>query len=461
MSADRQASQRWADRRTAKRLREEDQISVRFTQADLPTGRIQLGRKIVKNPAIKFYFGHIRQLRKLIEELDASGGDKAQKQKYLRDIVSCCSQVPLAVGTVAKYQVERAGLDWIDVSRNLIENGWAAQIHSTAVRLQAHFNLEARREAMSRVFGDDFARIIPILRQPFEPKSEAERYEYFREFLKTGLWDASFDEVLKMAASADSGLLERESQVYALADKMRSLYDFEENVSSFRSPGRVGIAPYSPGILSLAVAQMRYIINGLLEAVRERLVSRIFIILFLGAIVMLIVWGISDVALRVALSRRHDSPRIKQEQFFERRLGGMYGIVAKYEVEKLGLDWEDVSQKLTENGWADRINSTEVRLKANLDVTSDMMSEVFGDDFPGLFPVLRHSLYIHRGPRSEQEQDARRLSQVTQDSQARLTQYRRDQMRDMQRLSFTDRRRDSQERFMQDYQMRLRDLQHQ
>ncbi len=325
---------------------------------------------------------------------------------------------------------------------------------------------------MSKVFGDDCSKILSILQQSLALKSEAEVYNYFHEcFIKTGLVDASFDDLLKIAVSVDySGLLERESQVYALADKMRSLYDFDENVSQLTSSHRVGIGPHGPGILSLAIAQIQYIVNGLLEAAGERWVNRIFIILFSVVLVVILATSwVPRVVLRGALSGHHgDSRRIKQEQF-ERRRGGLYGIVAKYEVEKLGLDWVDVSKKLTENGWAEQINSTEVRLKANLDVTRDVMSKVFGNDFLKILPILQRSLYSlqqslysHRGSgplRSKQEQDARRVSEVTQDSQTRLMQYRRDQMRDMQRLSLSDRRREAQERFMQDYQMRLRDLQ--
>jgi hypothetical protein len=418
----------------------------------------------MENPLVKFYFGHIQQIRKLIKELDAPGGDRAQKQKYLKDIVVCCLRLPLVTRTFAKYQVEKLGLDWVDVSKKLTENGWAEQINSTEVRLKA--NLEVTRDAMSKVFGDDCSKILSILQQSLALKSEAEVYNYFHEcFIKTGLGDASFDDLLKIAVSGDySGLLERESQVYALADKTRSLYDFEENVSQLTSSDRVGIGPHGPGILFLAIAQIQYIVNGLLEAAGERWVNRIFIILFsvVLAVVILATSWVPRVVLRGTLSGHHgDSRRIKQEQF-ERRRGGLYGIVAKYEVEKLGLDWVDVSKKLTENGWAEQINSTEVRLKANLDVTRDVMSKMFGNDFLKILPILQQSLYSHRGSgplRSKQEQDVRRLSEVTQDSQTRLMQYRRDQMRDMQRLSLSDRRREAQERFMQDYQMRLRDLQ--
>jgi sulfite reductase (ferredoxin) len=116
-------------------------------------------------------FGNIQQTRKLLEEIASSGGDMAQKQKYLKDIVLYCSRLLLVARAV-------------------------------------------------------------------EPKSEAETYNYFREyFLNTGLVDAAFDDLLKIAESGDySGLLPREPGIYALVDRMRLLYDVMDSAFQFNLP---------------------------------------------------------------------------------------------------------------------------------------------------------------------------------------------------------------------------------
>ncbi|MFH1245718.1 MAG: hypothetical protein V1662_04460, partial [Candidatus Omnitrophota bacterium] len=65
--------------------------------------------------------------------------------------------------TVAKSQVEKAGLDWSDVSKKLIDNSWAKQISATEVRLTA--NPEAVKDRMSGIFGENFSKISPILQE--------------------------------------------------------------------------------------------------------------------------------------------------------------------------------------------------------------------------------------------------------------------------------------------------------
>ena len=50
-----------------------------------------------------------------------------------------------------------------------------------------------------------------------------------------------------------------------------------------------------------------------------------------------------------------------------RAVSGNGGSVTRYDVEQAGLDWRDVSKKLTENKWVEQIGPAEMRLKANLD----------------------------------------------------------------------------------------------
>jgi len=67
------------------------------------------------------------------------------------------------------------------------------------------------------------------------------------------------------------------------------------------------------------------------------------------------------------------------------------GIVTRRQVEEAGLNWEDVSKKLIENGWAEKVKPGKVRLTANLDREQGRMSQVFGADFSKIFPVLQEA----------------------------------------------------------------------
>ena len=67
------------------------------------------------------------------------------------------------VGTVAEYRVQEAGLDWSAFSEKLIKNGWAEQANETEVRFKV--DLDQGKGRMSKVFGDDFSKILLILQQ--------------------------------------------------------------------------------------------------------------------------------------------------------------------------------------------------------------------------------------------------------------------------------------------------------
>ena len=71
--------------------------------------------------------------------------------------------------------------------------------------------------------------------------------------------------------------------------------------------------------------------------------------------------------------------------------GWSEGGISKLQVEKVGLSWNDVSEKMIKHGWAEKINLTEVGLKKDPDVTKDAMFEVFGNDFTKILPILKES----------------------------------------------------------------------
>ncbi len=77
------------------------------------------------------------------------------------------------------------------------------------------------------------ARIL-LISKALEPQNEKEVYSYFREhFINTGLIAASFDEIIKLAEAGDfKTLIEKEDQVFALADRLKYLYDVMD--SAFR-----------------------------------------------------------------------------------------------------------------------------------------------------------------------------------------------------------------------------------
>ena len=67
------------------------------------------------------------------------------------------------------------------------------------------------------------------------------------------------------------------------------------------------------------------------------------------------------------------------------------GIVTRRQVEEAGLNWDVISNKLIENGWAEKVKPGKVRLTANLDQEKGRMSQIFGADFSKIFPVLQEA----------------------------------------------------------------------
>ncbi|MDD4910618.1 MAG: hypothetical protein PHR44_08100 [Candidatus Omnitrophica bacterium] len=79
----------------------------------------------------------------------------------------------------------------------------------------------------------------------------------------------------------------------------------------------------------------------------------------------------------------------------ERAFSELYpdaGIVTRDLVEQAGLEWDSISRKLTENGWAEQVSQTEVRLNIGLDLEQGAMSAVFGSDLSAILSVLRAQL---------------------------------------------------------------------
>jgi len=70
-------------------------------------------------------------------------------------------------GTVAKYKFDKIELDSSDIFQKLIENGWAEKINSKIILLSA--DLDEEKDRMADTFGEDFLKILPILKQaPYE-----------------------------------------------------------------------------------------------------------------------------------------------------------------------------------------------------------------------------------------------------------------------------------------------------
>ena len=66
-------------------------------------------------------------------------------------------------GFIEKGSIENAGLKWDDVVNILTQNGWAVQINPTVARLV--IKPDEKREALSKAFGSDFEKILPILQK--------------------------------------------------------------------------------------------------------------------------------------------------------------------------------------------------------------------------------------------------------------------------------------------------------
>lgn len=67
--------------------------------------------------------------------------------------------------------------------------------------------------------------------------------------------------------------------------------------------------------------------------------------------------------------------------------GSYFRTIAKRQVK----DWDNVSKKLIENSWAEAVSPEEVRLTVNLDQEKDHMSEILGEDFPKIWPILEQT----------------------------------------------------------------------
>ncbi len=67
------------------------------------------------------------------------------------------------------------------------------------------------------------------------------------------------------------------------------------------------------------------------------------------------------------------------------------GIVAKFQIEKAGLNWNDVSKKLIKNGWAHEVSSTQLRLNINLKREHGRLLETFGDNSSEILPILQYA----------------------------------------------------------------------
>ncbi len=68
-------------------------------------------------------------------------------------------------GPVSRSQVKRAKLTWEDISKKLVDNGWAKFESVDVVSLMV--NVTKEKENIAKVFGDDFLKILPILQDAY------------------------------------------------------------------------------------------------------------------------------------------------------------------------------------------------------------------------------------------------------------------------------------------------------
>lgn len=90
----------------------------------------------------------------------------------------------LPKGIISKHQIEQLGLDWNDVSKELIENGWAQVISKTEIFLNPH--LEQAKSRMVKISENDFSKILSIW-QNGNKTFDGKRLIIFILFF-TGLW---------------------------------------------------------------------------------------------------------------------------------------------------------------------------------------------------------------------------------------------------------------------------------
>ncbi|MBZ0167519.1 MAG: protein translocase subunit SecD, partial [Candidatus Omnitrophica bacterium] len=64
------------------------------------------------------------------------------------------------------------------------------------------------------------------------------------------------------------------------------------------------------------------------------------------------------------------------------------GTITREQALEAGLDWNDYSQKMIKNGWAEAGDSDEIKLKVDLKDQSRKMGEVFGNDLQKILPIL-------------------------------------------------------------------------
>ncbi|MBU4304827.1 MAG: hypothetical protein KJ893_04285 [Candidatus Omnitrophica bacterium] len=83
------------------------------------------------------------------------------------------------VGNLTKFEAEEMGLDWNDVSSKLIRNDWAKRISAEEIRLRA--NLEQEKDRMSKILGDSFLKILPILQQA-QNRKRLEEFDFERYY---------------------------------------------------------------------------------------------------------------------------------------------------------------------------------------------------------------------------------------------------------------------------------------
>jgi sulfite reductase (ferredoxin) len=141
---------------------------------------------------------------------------------------------------------------------DLIESdfGHIQQARKLIEEITASGGTDAQKQQFLKDIVYHSARVLLVARA-LESKSDQESYNFFREhFINTGLVDASFDELIKIAESKDfHGLLAKEPQVYALAERMQFLYDVMDSSFDFKIPEGEGRSPAQKVAMTAAAPQ--------------------------------------------------------------------------------------------------------------------------------------------------------------------------------------------------------------
>ncbi len=284
------------------------------------------------------------------------------------------------LGTVTREDI---GADWDEVSKKLVENGWAWRISPTKIRITVNLNDKNLVAKMTAAIGDDFeSRILPVLRKS---RTRSEIYDAIAEYQAKGekldetdqyLLDWTLDDFRDLGIGL-SGLKltdEQQARVLEIRGEIGGLISqFQANLGGYKMNIQVSESDLE-GIFkgdelkSFYDPQTEgYVINKFSSPIQYDRFMQLS----------------TNAALR------------KQVEFAYNNRAAGEEVVTKDQFEKdktNGLSWDEDSQILIDNGWARRKSPTEIVLTLKLRQDSERMSAIFGDKFSRILPILQQSL---------------------------------------------------------------------